>query len=91
MPVIHKLRAHHVIDHAAEELKKYLRMMMPECGEIAKRGLMLHDVGHGQTCRPFGLPANNNATNDYSELAITEEQKSVPEHITKLPKGLILD
>ena len=45
--------------------------------EISKRGLMLHDVGHGWTCRPFGLPANNNATNDYSELAITEEQKSV--------------
>ena len=34
MYVIHKLRADHVIDYAAEELKKYLRMMMPECGEI---------------------------------------------------------
>lgn len=31
---IYKLRAHHVIDFAAEELKKYLRMMMPEKGEI---------------------------------------------------------
>lgn len=31
---IKKLRADHVIDFAAEELKKYLRMMMPECGEI---------------------------------------------------------
>ena len=29
-----KLRANHVIDHAAEELKKYLRMMMPEDGEV---------------------------------------------------------
>ena len=27
---INKLRADHVIDFAAEELKKYLRMMMPE-------------------------------------------------------------
>lgn len=31
---IHKLRADHVLDFAAEELKKYLRMMMPRCGEI---------------------------------------------------------
>lgn len=31
---IKKLRADHVIDFAAEELKKYLRMMMPDCGEI---------------------------------------------------------
>ena len=31
---IKKLRANHVLDHAAEELKKYLRMMMPECGDI---------------------------------------------------------
>ena len=32
---IKKLRADHTIDFAAEELKKYLRMMMPERGEIA--------------------------------------------------------
>lgn len=32
---IKKLRADHVIDFAAEELKKYLRMMMPECGDIS--------------------------------------------------------
>ena len=32
---IKKVRADHVIDFAAEELKKYLRMMMPRCGEIA--------------------------------------------------------
>ena len=31
---IKKIRADHVIDFAAEELKKYLRMMMPECGDI---------------------------------------------------------
>ena len=34
MFVIKKLRADHVLDFAAEELKKYLRMMMPRCGEI---------------------------------------------------------
>ena len=32
---IKKLRADHVIDFAAEELKEYLRMLMPRCGEIA--------------------------------------------------------
>ncbi len=31
---IHKITASHVVDFAAEELKKYLRMMMPRCGEI---------------------------------------------------------
>ena len=31
---IKKMRADHVIDFAAEELKKYLRMMMPQCPEI---------------------------------------------------------
>lgn len=31
---INKLRANTVIDFAAEELKKYLRMMMPEAGDI---------------------------------------------------------
>ena len=34
MLCIYKIRADHVIDFAAEELKKYLRMMMPRCGEI---------------------------------------------------------
>jgi len=34
---IKKMRADSVIDHAAEELKKYLRMMMPECGDIQIR------------------------------------------------------
>ena len=31
---IYKLTDHTVVDFAAEELKKYLRMMMPECGDI---------------------------------------------------------
>ena len=34
MFVIKKIRADHVIDFAAEELKKYLRMMMPHAGDI---------------------------------------------------------
>lgn len=31
---IKKIRANHVLDFAAEEQKKYLRMMMPRCGEV---------------------------------------------------------
>ena len=45
--------------------------------EIAKRGLMLHDIGHGWTCKPFGFPANNNAKNQYDLTPYTEEQKQV--------------
>ena len=32
---IKKMRCDHVLDFAAEELKKYLRMMMPEGGDVA--------------------------------------------------------
>ena len=35
MLCINKMRANPTIDFAAEELKKYLRMMMPRCGEIS--------------------------------------------------------
>ena len=35
MYVINKITSNNVVDFAAEELKKYLRMMMPRCGEIA--------------------------------------------------------
>ena len=31
---INKITSDSVIDYAAEELKKYLRMMMPESGEV---------------------------------------------------------
>ena len=31
---IYKITSNPVVDYAAEELKKYLRMMMPRCGEI---------------------------------------------------------
>ena len=34
MFVIHKITSNSVVDYAAEELKKYLRMLMPECGDI---------------------------------------------------------
>ena len=31
---INKIRANETIDHAAQELRKYLRMMMPEAGDV---------------------------------------------------------
>ena len=34
MYTISKITSHTTVDFAAEELKKYLRMMMPRCGEI---------------------------------------------------------
>ena len=34
MLLINKISSHSAIDYAAEELRKYLRMMMPECGNI---------------------------------------------------------
>ena len=34
MLTINKLQTHSAVEHAAQELKKYLRMMMPEAGEI---------------------------------------------------------
>ena len=38
---ITKVTSHSAVDHAAEELKKYLRMMMPDCGDILiSRGLV---------------------------------------------------
>ena len=55
MYAIKKITAHPTVDFAAEELKKYLRMMMPESGEIfisrdpeAKDGLrlgLMQDLG----------------------------------------------
>ena len=45
--------------------------------EISKRGLMFHDIGHGWTCRPFGLPSNNTVDNNFEGLELTEAQQSI--------------
>ena len=45
--------------------------------EINKRGMLLASIGHGWSCRAFGFPENNNATNTYKNLDYTEEQMSV--------------
>ena len=76
MFVIKKLRADHVIDFAAEELKKYLRMMMPECGEVdilydpdAKDGFRLGFLSD------FGLPneAEDSRLDDIIHIDTTKE------------------
>ena len=45
--------------------------------EINKRGMLLASIGHGWSCRAFGFPENNNATNTYKNLEYSEEQMSV--------------
>ena len=34
MFIINKIASYSPVDYAAEELRKYLRMMMPECGSV---------------------------------------------------------
>lgn len=47
MIAVRKLTLHPTVDYAAEELKKYLRMMMPDAGDIAIR----YDDGAGYRLR----------------------------------------
>ena len=65
MFTIQKIRTDHVIDFAAEELKKYLRMMMPQSGDIsialnpeAKEGFRLGLL------EDFGLPGEGDPVLD---------------------------
>ena len=77
MLTIKKVRAHEVIDHAAQELRKYLRMMMPECGDVkisydpnAKEGFRLGLL------EDFGLPtieAEDPALDDVLHVDCTAE------------------
>ena len=49
--------------------------------EIAKRGLMFHDIGHGWTCQPFGidtaLRAGTPEKIEANNALLTDEQKAV--------------
>ena len=73
---IYKIRADHVVDFAAEELKKYLRTMMPEYGEIsieydpdAKEGFRLGLL------EDFGLPneAPDSTMDDIVHIDTTDD------------------
>ena len=48
--------------------------------EISKRGLMFHDIGHGWTCKPFGIDtamkSGDQAQQDLNNASLTDEQKS---------------
>jgi len=69
MYTIKKITSSPVVDFAAEELKKYLRMMMPECGEItityapeAKDGFRLGVMAD------FGLDTNEVPDNKLDDV-----------------------
>lgn len=48
--------------------------------EINKRGLMFHDIGHGWTCKPFGIntamKSGDQAQQDLNNATLTDKQKS---------------
>ena len=43
--------------------------------EIARRGLMFHDIGHGWTTQPFGIDADLRVGADVINATFTDEQK----------------
>ena len=51
--------------------------------EIAKRGLMFHDIGHGWTCQPFGIDTAMRGGSD--EQIATNEATITPEQRQYLP------
>ena len=68
MFTIYKLRTHHVIDFAAEELKKYLRMMMLQCPEID----ILYDPDAKEGFR-LGLAEDFGLTLEATDLTLDDE------------------
>lgn len=74
---INKISSHRVIDFAAEELAKYLRMMMPYCGEIeiayapnAKDGFRLGLM------QEFGLDVSDADDTDLDDILYINTDKS---------------
>ena len=77
MYCIYKITSHHVVDFAAEELKKYLRMMMPRCGEIdivyapdAKDGFRLGLM------EDFGLDTSDASELDLDDILYIDTDKT---------------
>ena len=56
MYCIHKITLNPTVDFAAEELKKYLRMMMPRCGEVAIDYDRSEERRVGKECRSRWSP-----------------------------------
>ncbi len=76
MYTIKKITSSPVVDFAAEELKKYLRMMMPECGEIpiaydpeAKEGFRLGVMAD------FGLDTSEAPDNNLDDILHIDTDK----------------
>ena len=44
--------------------------------EIAKRGLQFHDIGHGFTLAPFGIPSYKKTPDEDIDASLTDEQRS---------------
>ena len=60
MITVNKVTSHSVIDYAAEELKKYLRMMMPEGGDVRIVNGSASDEGFGLgLMQDFGLDVSD--------------------------------
>ena len=73
---IYKITSNPVVDFAAEELKKYLRMMMPRCGEIiisydpeAKEGFRLGLM------EAFGLDTSEAEEQDLDDIVHIDTQE----------------
>ena len=74
---INKISSHSAVDYAAEELRKYLRMMMPECGNIeikynpdAKDGFRLGLM------QDFGLDVSDAEEPDLDDILYIDTDKS---------------
>ena len=67
---IYKITANPVVDFAAEELKRYLRMMMPRCGEVA--------ISYDPEAKNGGLDFARNESNPLeSDVIIIDEMSMV--------------
>lgn len=74
---IHKICANPTVDYAAEELKKYLRMMMPRCGDVpisydpsAKNGFRLGLM------QDFGIAVTETDSPDLDDVLCIETDEN---------------
>ena len=89
---IKKMRSDHVIDFAAEELKKYLRMMMPHSGDIQ----ICYEPGATDGFRlglleDFGLPfeGEDPVLDDAVADKILNSYQNMPDRLRMLVDALV--